>query len=100
MPFSPSSSAKASRPDRASDDRVSSVAVRSGRYEPVTVRTGLTDLAYTEVVSGLAGGDEVLLLPSTSLFEQQARLQEFISQRFSSTPFQQQQQGPGRIMLR
>ena len=55
------------------------------------MRTGLTDLAYSEIVAGLEPGDEVLLLPSTSLFEQQARLQEFISQRFSSTPFQQQQ---------
>jgi hypothetical protein len=34
----------------------------------------------------------VLLLPSTSLYEQQERLQQFISQRFgSSTPFQQNQ---------
>jgi hypothetical protein len=33
----------------------------------------------------------VLLLPSTSLFEQQERLQQFISSRFSSTPFQQGQ---------
>jgi hypothetical protein len=31
----------------------------------------------------------VLLLPSTSLFEQQERLRGFISSRFSSTPFQQ-----------
>jgi hypothetical protein len=54
-------------------------------------------LAHTEVVSGLEDGDQVLLLPSSSLFEQQARLQEFISERFSSTPFQQQQQGGGRF---
>jgi HlyD family secretion protein len=69
------------------------VAMRDGAPQPVRVRTGLTDLAYTEVITGLRDGDEVLLLPSTSLFEQQARLQEFISQRFSSTPFQQQPQG-------
>ena len=73
------------------------IALRDGLPEPVTVRTGLTDLAHTEVLSGLRDGDEVLLLPSSSLFEQQARLQEFISQRFSSTPFQQQQQGRGRF---
>ena len=66
------------------------VALRGGQPEPVAVQTGLTDLAHTEVVSGLRVGDEVLLLPSSSLFEQQARLQEFISTRFSSTPFQQQ----------
>jgi HlyD family secretion protein len=73
------------------------IALRDGRPEPVTVRTGLTDLAHTEVLSGLRNGDEVLLLPSSSLFEQQARLQEFISARFSSTPFQQRQQGGGRF---
>jgi HlyD family secretion protein len=73
------------------------IALRDGRPEPVKVRTGLTDLAHTEVLSGLRNGDEVLLLPSSSLFEQQARLQEFISARFSSTPFQQQQQGGGRF---
>ena len=60
---------------------------------PVAVRTGLTDLEYSEIVSGLEPGDRVLLLPSTSLYEQQERLQQFISQRFgSSTPFQQNQQ--------
>ena len=56
------------------------------------MRTGLTDLEYSEVVSGLEPGDRVLLLPSTSLYEQQERLQKFISSRFSSTPFQQNQQ--------
>lgn len=73
------------------------IAVRGNRLEAVTVQTGLTDLAYTEVLSGLEEGDEVLLLPSASLFEQQAQLREFISQRFSSTPFQQQQSGGPRF---
>jgi HlyD family secretion protein len=69
------------------------VALRGDEVVPVAVKTGLTDLEYSEVVSGLEPGDTVLLLPSTSLYEQQARLQEFINQRFgSSTPFQQQQQ--------
>jgi HlyD family secretion protein len=67
------------------------VAIRDDRPVPVAVKTGLTDLEYSEVVSGLEPGDRVLLLPSTSLFEQQERLQQFITQRFgSSTPFQQQ----------
>ena len=69
------------------------VALRDNQTVPVLVKTGLTDLEYSEVVSGLEPGDEVLLLPSTSLYEQQERLQEFINQRFgSSTPFQQPQQ--------
>ena len=67
------------------------VALRNNRPVPVKVVTGLTDLEYSEVVSGLEAGDRVLLLPSTSLFEQQERLQQFISERFSgSGPFQQQ----------
>ena len=41
---------------------------------PVAVKTGLTDLEYSEIVSGLEPGDRVLLLPSTSLYEQQERL--------------------------
>ena len=60
---------------------------------PVAVKTGLTDLEYSEVVTGLTPGDRVLLMPSTSLYEQQERLQQFISQRFGGTPFQQNQGG-------
>jgi hypothetical protein len=71
------------------------VAMVGGEPVPVRVETGLTDLAYSEIIAGLDAGDSVLLLPSSSLFEQQARLQQFISERFSSTPFQQQQQGGG-----
>jgi len=75
------------------------VALRGDEPVPVAVKTGLTDLEYSEVIEGLEPGDRVLLLPSTSLYEQQERLQEFINQRFgSSTPFQQQQQqNPGRF---
>lgn len=38
------------------------------------VRTGLTDLDYSEVISGLSAGDSVLILPSASLINSQ---QEF-----------------------
>jgi HlyD family secretion protein len=74
------------------------VAVRGNETVPVAVKTGLTDLEYSEIVAGLQPGDRVLLLPSASLYEQQERLQQFISQRFgAATPFQQQQQqGPPR----
>ncbi len=74
------------------------IALRDGEPVPVTVQTGLTDLQYTEIVAGLEPGDSVLLLPSSSLFEQQAMLRELISSRFSSTPFQQQQGGNMRMM--
>jgi HlyD family secretion protein len=76
------------------------VALRGEETVPVLVKTGLTDLEYSEVVSGLEPGDRVLLLPSASLYEQQERLQEFINQRFgSTTPFQQggQQQNVPRF---
>src|SRR6185436_10961043 len=84
----------AARPARSTDYLFGGnywvVAMRGNEPVPVAVKTGLTDLEYSEVVSGLEPGDRVLLLPSTSLYEQQERLQEFITQRFSSsTPFQQ-----------
>jgi HlyD family secretion protein len=63
--------------------------VRDDVITPVWIETGLTDLEYTEVVSGLEVGDRVLLLPSASLYEQQTRLREYLNERFSSTPFQQ-----------
>ena len=66
------------------------VALQGGEPTARAVRTGVTDLSYSEIVAGLSPGDEVLLLPSTSLFEQQAFLQERIQQRFGSgSPFQQ-----------
>ena len=67
------------------------VAMRDGEPVPTMVRTGITDLRFSEIVQGLEPEDRVLLLPSTSLFEQQEMLQQFISARFaSSMPFQQQ----------
>ncbi len=80
------------------------IAVRGDEVVPVAVKTGLTDLEFSEIVSGLEPGDRVLLLPSASLYEQQERLQEFINQRFgSTTPFQQggqQQQNVPRWLFR
>jgi hypothetical protein len=42
----------------------------------VWVRTGLTDLDYSEVVSGLSASDSVLVLPSASLVQSQQEMQE------------------------
>jgi HlyD family secretion protein len=91
-PFAAGRGAAAARPEYQFGGDYWVVAVRNDQPMPVAVKTGLTDLEYSEVVSGLEPGDRVLLLPSTSLFEQQERLQQFISSRFSSTPFQQNQQ--------
>lgn len=66
------------------------VALENGQPVPTAVKTGLTDLEYSEIVEGLEPGAEVLLLPSSSLFEQQAFLQQRIQERVaSSSPFQQ-----------
>jgi len=50
--------------------------LRDGFAEAVPVRTGLTDLDYSEVVEGLAVGDTVLVLPSSSLLASQQQMQE------------------------
>jgi HlyD family secretion protein len=57
------------------------VADRKGTYDPVPVVTGVTDLDRVEVTSGLAEGDVVLVLPSSSLLETQERLQNFMRGR-------------------
>jgi HlyD family secretion protein len=48
---------------------------RGGQATAVTVRTGLTDLDYSEVVSGLTEQDSVLILPSASLIASQQEFQ-------------------------
>ncbi len=49
---------------------------RGAQIVPVWIRTGLTDLDYAEVLSGLEPGDSVLLLPSTSLVQSQTEMRE------------------------
>ncbi len=49
---------------------------------PVHVRTGLTDLDYSEIVSGLTEADSVIVLPSASLVRSQEQWKERIG-RFS-----------------
>jgi hypothetical protein len=45
--------------------------MRGGKPEAVSIQTGLTDLDYSEVRSGLTAQDTVLILPSASLLQQQ-----------------------------
>jgi HlyD family secretion protein len=47
--------------------------------KPVWIRTGLTDLDYSEVVEGLQPNDSVLVLPSASLVQSQQESQERIN---------------------
>jgi HlyD family secretion protein len=65
--------------------------LRNGQPAPVRVRTGLTDMDYSEVVSGLTEKDTVLLLPSASLVQSQAEMRDRMS-RFTAVPGMQQQQ--------
>ena len=53
---------------------------RNGGPVPVAIKTGLTDLDYSEVVSGLQEGDSVLALPSASLINMQTQFQQRIQQ--------------------
>jgi len=50
--------------------------MRKGKPTPVQIRTGLTDLDYIEVVSGLSEKDTVLVLPSASLVNSQRDMQQ------------------------
>jgi HlyD family secretion protein len=55
-------------------------ALRSGKPTPVAIRTGLTDLDYIEVLSGLTDQDTVLVLPSASLLTSQQQSRERMQQ--------------------
>lgn len=56
-----------------------------GVFTPRWVRTGLTDLDYSEVLDGLGPDDEVVLLPSSGLVEAQQRFREQM-RRFTGMP--------------
>lgn len=55
------------------------------------IETGLTDLDVSEVVTGLAEGDKVLMLPSSGLIEAQQRMQQRM-QQFNTMPGMGRQQ--------
>ncbi len=65
--------------------------------KPVWIRTGLTDLDYSEVVDGLAPSDSVLILPSASLVQSQQETRERINRITGGggLPGMQQQAAPG-----
>jgi HlyD family secretion protein len=53
---------------------------RKGAPTPVWIRTGLTDLDYSEVVRGLSPGDSVYVLPSASLVQSQQDMRQRMNQ--------------------
>ncbi|HEY6223979.1 MAG TPA: efflux RND transporter periplasmic adaptor subunit [Gemmatimonadales bacterium] len=73
--------------------------MRNGQPMPQEIRTGLTDLDYSEVVSGLTEKDTVLVLPSASLVNSQKQFQQRV-QSFTGGGIpgmrQQTQQSPSQ----
>ena len=59
--------------------------MRDGEPSAQYITTGLTDLDYSEIVSGLNGDEEIILLPSTDLIMSQDRFQRMMGQ-FSGLP--------------
>ncbi len=66
--------------------------LRNNVPTPVRVRTGLTDMDYSEVVTGIGEKDTVLMLPSASLIQSQAEMRDRM-QRFAGNPVPGMQQG-------
>jgi HlyD family secretion protein len=60
--------------------------LRNGEPTAVDVRTGLTDLDFSEVRSGLAASDTVLVLPSASLLAAQDRDRERANRMAGGVP--------------
>ena len=71
--------------------------LRDGKPVPQSISTGLTDLDYSEVTSGLTEQDTVLVLPSASLVNAQKQFQQRV-QSFTGggiPGLRQQTQGSG-----
>jgi HlyD family secretion protein len=69
--------APAPRPRRPADrGRYIVFVTRNGKPVPVWIRTGLTDMDYSEVLEGLSPADSVLILPSASLVQSQQDMRE------------------------
>jgi HlyD family secretion protein len=51
-------------------------ALKNGTPTAVPIRTGLTDLDYIEVLSGLSAGDTVLVLPTSGMLSSQREMRE------------------------
>jgi hypothetical protein len=71
--------------------------LRNGTPTPLQIRTGLTDLDYIEVLSGLTESDTVLALPSASLVNSQRDMRDRMTRMTGGgLPGLQQQPTGGR----
>ena len=68
---------------------------RNGRPVPFWIRTGLTDMDYSEVLSGVTASDSVLVLPSASLVQSQQDMRDRFTRVTGggAVPGMQQQSG-------
>jgi HlyD family secretion protein len=87
--------ARQSRGTDAGGGRYIVFAKRNGTPTPVWIRTGLTDLDYSEVLQGLQPGDSVYVLPSASLVQSQQDMRQRMNQMTGggAVPGMQQQGG-------
>jgi HlyD family secretion protein len=89
--------ASGGQPDNRFGGRYIVFTKRNGKVTPVNIRTGLTDLDYSEVVSGLTESDSVLVLPSASLVQSQQEFKQRVSRvAGSGIPGMQSQQGTSK----
>lgn len=70
---------------QAPQERVVFIMTAEGALQPRLVMAGVQDWENTEIVSGLQPGEEVVLLPSTSLLMSQQAMRDRFS-RFASGP--------------
>ncbi|MGH7673434.1 MAG: efflux RND transporter periplasmic adaptor subunit [Gemmatimonadales bacterium] len=75
--------------------------LRNGTPTPLQIRTGLTDLDYIEVLSGLTETDTVLALPSASLVNAQRDMRERMTRMTGGglPGLQQQPTGGQRVQV-
>jgi HlyD family secretion protein len=91
----PRSTAPRPRSPAASPSRYIVFVKRNGRPVPVWIRTGLTDMDYSEVLSGVTASDSVLVLPSASLVQSQQDMRDRFTRATGggAVPGMQQQSG-------
>lgn len=70
--------------------------LRDGRPTPVRIRTGVTDMDFSEVTTGLTERDTVLLLPSASLVQSNQEMKDRFQRMTGGggVPGMQQQTAP------
>ena len=72
--------ARSARGTNAGGGRYIVFVKRNGGPAPAWIRTGLTDLDYSEVLAGLQPGDSVYVLPSASLIQSQQDMRQRMNQ--------------------